>query len=244
MQLLLDQQVDVNVPDTTGATPLLLAVQQGAAALVSDLLGAGADTNRAGPNGTTPLLAALQPAGNATSDLALVEELVSRGANVNARDNAGLSPLGAALARGDEEAAMLLLDAGAARGVLAPQQEAELAALLPGGAAPAPALEAAAHAPELLAGLLPPSVEETMPAGGMEGGPLAPGEEALAARGPAPELLGMAPMVEAGQPGFEGPEMLGARLPAGPLEAAAPALEGLPEMALAGAPLAEGSLVG
>lgn len=235
----------MNVPDATGATPLLLAVQQGDAALASDLLGAGADTNRAGPNGTTPLLAALQPAGNASSDLALVEELVSRGASVNARNNAGLSPLGAALARGDEEAAMMLLDAGAARGLLAPQQEAELAALLSGGGAPAPALEAAAPAPELLAGLLPPSVEETLPAGGIEGGPLAPGEEAVAAPGPAPEPLGMAPLDEAGQPGVEGPEMLGARLPAAPapLEAAAPALEGQ-KMALAGAPLAEGSLVG
>ncbi|KAJ2918465.1 hypothetical protein MD484_g1940, partial [Candolleomyces efflorescens] len=50
VRLLVDQKAEVDLPDNSGWTPLLIAVSAGYTEVVQELIGAGADVNRqAGP---------------------------------------------------------------------------------------------------------------------------------------------------------------------------------------------------
>lgn len=107
--LLLQDKAELNVPDSKGQTPLVLAVGSGSAQAVDELLLAGANVNRCGPQGWTALHeAALH------GDVASTQKLLARRANPNARErqNHG-TPLHVAAFQGQLEICRLLLKAGA-----------------------------------------------------------------------------------------------------------------------------------
>src|ERR1700692_1563649 len=66
-----------------GITPLLMACQNGSAAMIDALLKAGADSNAVKANGTTPLMMAA-----ASGSVDAVRVLLDHGANVNAKESA------------------------------------------------------------------------------------------------------------------------------------------------------------
>src|SRR4051812_22712918 len=106
-----------------GSTPLMAAALYGDAALVKELLDAGANPNIANDAGATALMWA-------ASDLEKVRLLVDKGADVNARSNDGRSPLiVAASFRGNRDVVALLLDRGATPSVQAPGLVAPLTAM-------------------------------------------------------------------------------------------------------------------
>ena len=77
--------------DTDGSTPLHCATWKGNVAMVTYLVGAGADVNVHNRNehwGTTPLHAAAH-----ANQSAIVQLLIEHGADVNARDMNGMTPL-------------------------------------------------------------------------------------------------------------------------------------------------------
>ena len=84
VKLLLAAGADPKVTTREGAiTPLLMACQNGNAAMIETLLKAGADANAVKTNGTTPLMMAAA-SGNADA----VKTLLAHGANVNAKESA------------------------------------------------------------------------------------------------------------------------------------------------------------
>jgi len=103
-------EVDVNQTNTDGggATPLIVAAQEGQTAVVHVLLAASAAVDQAATNGTTPLFAACQR-GHAA--IALV--LTDAGAKVNQRKANGFTPLLVACQEGHVSVIKVLLSAGA-----------------------------------------------------------------------------------------------------------------------------------
>ena len=84
VKLLLAAGANAKVTTREGAiTPLLMACQNGNAAMIETLLKAGADANAVKTNGTTPLMMAAA-SGNADA----VKTLLEHGANVNAKESA------------------------------------------------------------------------------------------------------------------------------------------------------------
>jgi ankyrin repeat protein len=77
-----------------GCTPLYIAAQNGHAAVVSVLIAAGADVNKARASGGTPLYIAAQ-----RGHAGVVDLLIAAGANVNATRKNGTA-LNIALANG------------------------------------------------------------------------------------------------------------------------------------------------
>jgi hypothetical protein len=110
---LLSRDVNVNIPNDEGWTPLLTASREGHLELVRELLARGANVNaRENPNnsrgGYTPLLIACHQGHPEVARL-----LVGKGADVNARTNHGWTALSAAEFKGDSELKAFLLKAGA-----------------------------------------------------------------------------------------------------------------------------------
>ncbi|MDO9165945.1 MAG: ankyrin repeat domain-containing protein [Rhodoferax sp.] len=100
---------NVNAPDNWGRTPLIVALQQGKAAVVDLLLDQGASIALTDAWGRTPLLVATQ-----LRNTAAIRRLLARGADVNAANKNDITPLIAAAQTGNLEAMRLLLEAGAA----------------------------------------------------------------------------------------------------------------------------------
>ena len=88
-QLLIAAGADVNKARTTdGATPLLIAAEDGRTETAQLLIKAGAEVNKAKQYGATPLWIAAQDGHTATAQL-----LIKAGADVNKPDNNGRTPL-------------------------------------------------------------------------------------------------------------------------------------------------------
>ena len=107
-QTLLDQRVDVNAPQSDGATALHWAVYQNDPATVELLIRAGANVNAVNRDGANVLsLACIN--GNAV----IIETLLRAGANANERLANGETPLMMAARTGDVESMKVLLRKGA-----------------------------------------------------------------------------------------------------------------------------------
>ena len=107
--VLLEAGADVNTLDAVGWTSLRSAASAGDTALLTVLLGAGADPDAWSPGYGTPLHSATS--GSASGETATL--LVRTGAEVNARTGLGATPLHWAVIRGNHEVAGRLLELGA-----------------------------------------------------------------------------------------------------------------------------------
>ena len=103
----------VNARDTSGYTPLLMALGSGSEKTARTLLAEGADVNAASGNGYTPLHAAVSAAGRSKSSPELVKLLLERGAEVNRAAVYSGTPLHVAARHGSTDVAALLLAKGA-----------------------------------------------------------------------------------------------------------------------------------
>ena len=102
-------EIDVNIPDKTGWTPLLLAASKGNIDIATLLLDADADIDYKDPNtGWTALHIALY-----RKDIALASWLIEQGADLNIPDNEGLLPLQIAAYIGDIDLILLMIKYGA-----------------------------------------------------------------------------------------------------------------------------------
>ncbi|UCH62364.1 MAG: ankyrin repeat domain-containing protein [Fidelibacterota bacterium] len=113
VDFLLKQGADVNAKDEDGWVPLHYAALRGSAAVVRNLLDAGAEVNERceclnDKRGWTPLLLALD---NGYDEVA--KTLLATGADVNAKQNRGRTALMYAVDRFDKGLIQALLDAGA-----------------------------------------------------------------------------------------------------------------------------------
>ena len=131
--LLLGRGTDPNkICNSTGDTPLLLAIRIGSFELALLLLDHGAVANDVGPgaHGTTPPLWAITAPSNWTRDpeemVEIAELLMERGAVHSQHADYGQTPLIGALKRGHDSLAELFLD----HGVLAGRPQEELDASL------------------------------------------------------------------------------------------------------------------
>ena len=88
VKTLLAAGADVNAPDDTGMTPLMVAAAQGDGAIARLLIAGGANVSAAAADGTTALMhAASANRGD------LVRLLISSGADVNAKQAGGMAAL-------------------------------------------------------------------------------------------------------------------------------------------------------
>jgi uncharacterized protein len=108
IQMLLQQRVDVNVPEVDGTTALHWAVRNDDAELVDRLLREGAKAKVANRYGITPLYLA-----SVNGNAAIIEKLLKAGADVNAVSNEGETALMTAARTGNADAVKVLLSRGA-----------------------------------------------------------------------------------------------------------------------------------
>ena len=105
---LIDGGVDVNITDSKGTYPLMLACSyKDNDEMIELLLSKGADPNIYGPNGETPLGLA------AKYSLPAVQMLVAKGADVNAKHGEGFTALRWAQEMGQGEVVKFLKENGA-----------------------------------------------------------------------------------------------------------------------------------
>ncbi len=100
---------DIDAADNWGRTPLIVALQQGKAAVVELLLARGANVAATDAWGRTPLLVAAQ-----LKNAPAVRQLLARKSDPNAANKNDITPLIAAAQMGSREMAGVLLAAGAA----------------------------------------------------------------------------------------------------------------------------------
>ncbi|EJT71658.1 hypothetical protein GGTG_10912 [Gaeumannomyces tritici R3-111a-1] len=130
---LLSLGADPNKPGDRGVTPLMTAaVGSRPSALVAPLVEAGADPEQRMDSGDTALTAAIIEGEDGGAEA--VRELLRAGAAVDAPGRNGGLPLGWALARGLEDVARALLDAGA---TISGDRDTILHALVENGTPPA-----------------------------------------------------------------------------------------------------------
>ena len=110
-EFLLNKGANANIPDSYGATPLIMAVSwcpNVDVSFVEHLIQKGADVNFADADGVTSLHYAIS---SGSDDVARL--LIEKGANVNAIDNKGATPLILAVQKKNLFIAKLLLERGA-----------------------------------------------------------------------------------------------------------------------------------
>lgn len=107
-QTLLEQNVDVNINDEYGTTPLLLATINNDTELVKQLISKGADVNIKDAYGITPLIFA-----TFNNNIELAKQLVEKNADVNANDNDNHTPLMYATLSNNTKIAKFLITKGA-----------------------------------------------------------------------------------------------------------------------------------
>lgn len=107
LQVFIQAKADLNIA-VAGITPLIKAVERGNASMVSTMVKAGADINRAGYDGLTPLMAAIDK-----DNTGVVWTLLQLGADVNLGDLKGFSPLMRAVRGGNSEIVRELIKRGA-----------------------------------------------------------------------------------------------------------------------------------
>jgi len=105
---LIDEGVDVNAREASGATALLLALSEGNTDVAQLLIEAGVDINAQDNKGRNALGFA-----SATGQTEIVKLLMGSGVDVNAKDRAGRTALMFASAEGTTEVVQLLIEAGA-----------------------------------------------------------------------------------------------------------------------------------
>src|ERR1051326_7412382 len=105
---LLNQHIDVNMPQPDGTTALAWAAERADLEMAELLIRAGANINAGNDYGATPLWLACTD-----GNTAMVEKLLSAGANPNLRLLSGETPLMAASEAGSTDAVKLLLAHGA-----------------------------------------------------------------------------------------------------------------------------------
>jgi ankyrin repeat protein/protein-tyrosine phosphatase len=109
LELLLQHpKIDINIADSNGNTPLLLAVMSGNVNCVAMLLNKGASVNVCSMLGTTPLHVAAE-----RGHVNFVHLLLGAGAHVNAQDNFGQTPLHLAAKNNQKEIVKILKQHGA-----------------------------------------------------------------------------------------------------------------------------------
>ena len=106
LNILLEQQLDIDVKDDGGYTPLHWAVWKGHDNIARLLIGKGADLNIKDNQGETPF-------NFVRGHTAMADTLIASGADLNARDRLGRSPLYTAIWGGCETIAKLLIAKGA-----------------------------------------------------------------------------------------------------------------------------------
>ena len=109
MRLLLENGADIKIQDNEGWSCLLVAIFQGDAGLVGELIAAGADVDaNVFATGRTALLQALEG-----DKLDIAGMLISSGANVNLHKDGQMTPLMVAAAKGRSDLVLLLIEKGA-----------------------------------------------------------------------------------------------------------------------------------
>ena len=98
--------IDVNLKDTVGRSPLHIAAERGDIDVVTFLIENGADVNVTDFNGNTPLIFII----NKTGNLETTERLLQKGAAVNTQNRTGETALMYAAWRGHADIVRLLLD--------------------------------------------------------------------------------------------------------------------------------------
>jgi ankyrin repeat protein len=165
VDVLLENKVDVDLPDPDSVSPLLVAIMNANWDLAKQLILAGADVNQWDIFGEAPLIMAIDQrtrldggrasidAPNATSGLAIVKLLLERGADpnmqlffkpANARgvvSTRGASPLIRAAVNADSEVVKLLLEHRADATVMTADRQTPIHAVLAGRAPEPQALE-------------------------------------------------------------------------------------------------------
>lgn len=121
LEQLIEEGVDVKLPDTRGMTALMNAANAGQPERLVLLAEEGIDLDARRTDGRTALMFAAA-AGNAES----VRRLIERGAAVNIADQFGRTALHWAARSGDAERVRLLLEAGARTEVIGPYDETPL----------------------------------------------------------------------------------------------------------------------
>ncbi|HKE87185.1 MAG TPA: ankyrin repeat domain-containing protein [Vicinamibacterales bacterium] len=165
VNVLLENKVDIDLPDPDGASPLLVAIMNANWDLAKQLIAAGADVNQWDIFGESPLLtavdlrsridgghASIDPQ-NGTTGLAIVTLLLERGANPNmqlffkpanvrgAVYTRGSTPLIRAAVNNDLEIVKLLLEHGADATLSTADRQTPIHAVLAGRAPENQALE-------------------------------------------------------------------------------------------------------
>lgn len=103
--LILDRKIDVNFRNEIGESALHIAVFNGRACMVLELLRLGANPNAVNNIGFTPLFV--------VKDIEIVSILLKHGANINHQDNKGFTPLMQAIRKEEWEVFLYLLEMGA-----------------------------------------------------------------------------------------------------------------------------------
>ena len=108
LEVMLDTNIDPDLPGAGGKTALMIAAQAGDLPLVTSLLEAGADANARNQHLGTPLMFAATGGSKPVSQI-----LILNGAEVDAVARLGWTALLLAAAKGNTDVALLLIDAGA-----------------------------------------------------------------------------------------------------------------------------------
>jgi len=165
VKVLVDNKVDINLPDPDGVSPLLVAIMNSNWDLAKQLILAGADVNQWDIYGEAPLFTAVgqrnQTSGghgsidplNETNGMTIVRMLLDRGANPNMQlffrpanvrgstNTRGSTPLIRAATNADMEVVKLLLEHGADAKIKMADLQTPIMAVLAGRASEAQALQ-------------------------------------------------------------------------------------------------------
>ena len=101
-----DMNIDVNLKDTVGRTPLHIAAEKGNIDVAMFLIENGANVNVADANGNTPLVFIINKTGNPK----VTQRLLAKGASVNAQNRTGETALMYAAWHGYSAIVQLLLE--------------------------------------------------------------------------------------------------------------------------------------
>ena len=101
-----DMNIDVNLKDTVGRTPLHIAAERGNIDVAMFLIENGANVNGADANGNTPLVFIINKTGNPK----VIQRLLEKGASVNAQNRTGETALMYAAWHGYSAIVQLLLE--------------------------------------------------------------------------------------------------------------------------------------
>lgn len=139
LKVIIDAKADLNIPNGSGVTPLMIAILKSRVSMVKMLIDAGANINLQTKNGDTALMVAVSNDnilqllidakadlniqdcdGNTVLSLAVrnshpsaVKMLIDAGANINIQNNLGSTPLSIAATTNDIKSIKLLLNAKA-----------------------------------------------------------------------------------------------------------------------------------